>query len=230
MLQQTLINTGFNVETVTYIVTPTVNSCMGTPALFTVSVFPVPDVYFTPGFQAICPLQSCNILNNSHVSGASFIWTASGSSILVSGYSAGSGGSIQQTLNNTGFNIETVTYQVSPTANGCPGINNNVIVSVHPAPAVTFTPCWDLITTTDAQSIVLKGGIPLSGNYSGTGVSSGIFYPSVSGIGTFNIAYSCINQFGCNGSASQSITVMSPSFFSCGNTLTDIRDNKSILP
>ena len=93
------------------------------------------------------------------MSGASFIWTATGSSLLVTGYSSGSGDQIQQTLNNTGYNIETVTYHVAPTANGCPGINNDVVVSVDPAPVVSFTLCIDPVTTTDAQPIKLKEGI-----------------------------------------------------------------------
>jgi len=226
-IQQTLNNTGYNIEMVTYNVTPAANSCSGDPTSFTVTVFPVSDVYFTPTSQTICPLQTTNIMNNSHVPGATYTWTATGSSLMVTGFSGGSGNQIQQTLNSISDNFETVTYSVSPSANGCPGTGNIVMVTVDPNPAVTFTPCWDLITTTNAQPIILKGGIPLNGTYSGTGVSGGKFYPSVSGIGTFTITYNKTNQYGCSGSASQSIIVIAPSSFSCGNNLTDIRDNKT---
>jgi uncharacterized protein (TIGR02145 family) len=227
LIQQTLINTGYNIETVTYVVTPIANSCSGDTAHFKVMVYPVSDVYFTPPSQAICPLQTSNIIINSHVAGTTFTWTATGSSFLVSGYSSGSGNQIQQTLNNTGYNIETVTYHVSPTANGCAGTNNDVVVSVDPNPSVTFTYCWDPITTTNAQPIKLKGATPLNGTYSGTGVSAGQFYPAVAGVGTFTITYSYSNLYSCSGTASQTITVIAPLSFNCGNTLTDIRDNKS---
>jgi uncharacterized protein (TIGR02145 family) len=73
----------------------------------------------------------------------------------------------------------------------------------------------------------LKGGTPLSGTYSGTGVSAGVFSPAMAGIGTFTITYAYSNLYGCNGAASQSITVIAPLSFNCGNNLTDIRDNKS---
>jgi len=225
-ITQALTNTGFNIESVTYRVAATATGCTGDSTDFIITVFPVADAYFIPPSQAICPLQTCNISNNSHVSGASFTWTATGSSLQVSGYSAGSGNLIQQTLDNTGYNIETVTYHVSPTANGCAGTSNNVVVSVDPNPSVNFTPCWDPITTMDAQPIKLKGATPLNGTYSGTGVIANQFYPAVAGVGTFPINYSYTNLYGCSGNASQSITVVAPLPFTCGNTMTDPRDNK----
>jgi len=228
-IQQTLINTGFNIETVTYNVTPIANICPGDPTSFTVTVFPVPDVYFIPPSQALCPLQTSNITNNSHVSGSAFTWTASGSSPLITGYSGGSGPLIQQTLDNSGFNIETVTYQVAPTANGCPGINNNVVVTVNPAPVVTFALCVDPVTTTDAQPIKLKGGNPVNGTYTGRGVSGATLYPALAGVGTDTIFYSFSNTYGCSGNNYLVISIISPLPFSCGNTLTDPRDSKQYL-
>jgi uncharacterized protein (TIGR02145 family) len=226
-INQTLINSGFNIENVTYRIAATAVGCTGDSTNFIVTVFPVPDVYFTPSAQTICPLQTTNITNNSHVPGSTYTWTASGSSLLVSGYSSGSGNMIQQTLNSTSNNFEAVTYHVSPAANGCQGTNNNVMITINPNPVVTFTPCWDQITTTSAKPITLKGGIPLNGTYSGTGVSGGIFYPSIAGIDTVVITYSYSNVYTCNVNASQTLIVIAPVFFTCGNILTDIRDNKT---
>ena len=221
---QTLTNTGFTIESVTYRVAATATGCAGDSTDFIVTVFPVADAYFTPPSQAICPLQTCNITNNSHVSGASFTWTATGSSVLVSGYSAGSGNLIQQTLNNTGYNIETVTYHVAPTANGCPGQTTMSWLQLIPTLSVNFYPCWDPVTTTNAQPIKLKGGTPFNGTYSGTGVS-GRQILSCSGRcrNFYHQLFSYTNIYGCNGNASQSITVIAPLFFNCGNTLTDIQ-------
>jgi uncharacterized protein (TIGR02145 family) len=222
-----LVNSGFNTETVTYLVTPQVNGCSGLTVSFVVTVFPVPDVYFSPASRTICPWENSAITNNSHVTGTSFAWTASGSTPQASGFISGSGSWIQQVLNNTGTNIETVTYQVSPTANGCQGVTSNVVVTIDPAPLVSFATCHDPVVTTDAQPVKLRGGIPLNGIYSGIGVAGTSFFPAVAGIGTFSIDYIYTNQFGCKDTAVQSITVVSPGSFTCGSSLTDPRDNKT---
>jgi len=227
MIQQTLVNSGFNLETVTYGITPIANSCSGDPVNFVVTVFPVPDAYFTPAGQTMCTGQTTGITILSHVTGTSFTWTATGSSGFVNGYSAGSGTLIQQTLNNTGYNVETVTYAAHPTANGCPGTLHSAIVNVDPYPSVSFAACFDEVTTTNGQPIRLKGGTPLGGAYSGAGVSAGQFYPAVAGTGTFTITYSYTNTYSCSQIASATITVLSPIPFSCGNALTDIRDNQA---
>jgi uncharacterized protein (TIGR02145 family) len=226
MIIQQLVNTGFNLETVTYQVTPIANSCYGDAIPFTVTVFPVPDVYFTPAAQAICSGQTSNVSILSHVAGATFTWTASGSSANVSGYSAGSGNLIQQTLFNSLYNIERVTYLASPTANGCPGISGSVVVTVNPLPVVDLPACTDVITTTSGQPIRLRGGIPLGGTYSGTGVSSGIFYPGMAGAGIHWVYYTYVNSMGCTRNDSINLSVVDPIPLVCGNSLTDIRDGK----
>ena len=47
-----------------------------------------------------------------------------------------------------------------------------IIMSGTLAPIVTFTSCFDTMTTVNAKPIKLKGGIPLGGTYSGPGVNS----------------------------------------------------------
>lgn len=225
-ITQTLVNSGFNLETVTYHIIPHANGCDGDTTNFIVTVFPVPDVYFTPPSQILCSGTTSNIHNLSHVTGATFTWTASGSSPNISGYSSGSGDMIQQTLTNSGYAIESVNYTVTPVANGCTGTFNHVIITVDPLPAVSLTSCWDPVTTTNAQPIILKGGIPLGGIYSGTGVNSGTFYPGTAGTGGHTISYSYVNVYGCSRIANQTISVIPPPAFTCGNTLTDIRDTK----
>ena len=223
---QTLVNTGFNIETVNYAVTPSLNGCDGPIANYIVTVNPVADVYFNPNGQTFCSSGTTSIAILSHVAGTTFTWTATGSSGNISGFAPGSGNLIAQTLVNSGTNVETVNYDVFPLANSCAGTDNHVIVNVNPKPQVSFTACNDIVTRTDAKSITLKGGLPLGGIYSGTGVNAGIFYPSLSGAGTFTITYSYTNTWGCNASMSQNITVINAIPFNCDNILTDIRDNQ----
>jgi uncharacterized protein (TIGR02145 family) len=99
-------------------------------------------------------------------------------------------------------------------------------MSVPASPVVTFIACYDTITTTNAKPFKLKGGIPLGGTYSGSGVANGIFSPAIAGTGTKNITYAYINAALCSATATSTIIVMSPGVFICNNNLTDIRDNK----
>lgn len=227
IIAQTLQNAGWNLETATYVVTPTANSCAGDTSHFRVTVYPVADAYYTPATQSICPLQTTNISISSHVTGASYTWTAAGSSPLVSGYAASSGAIVQQTLNNTGFAIETVTYHVTPIANGCTGTASNLLISVDPNPTVSFTTCWDPVLTTTSKPITLKGVAPVGGTFAGPGVTAGVFYPATAGVGTHTINYTSINSYGCSAGKTQTISVVAPLAFSCGNSLFDPRDNQN---
>ena len=132
-INQTLVNSGFANETVTYHVTPQNSGCPGSVTDYTVTVFPVPDVFFIPNGQTLCEGQPSGLSLQSHVTGTTFAWTATASSLNLSGYSDGSGNLIAQTISNAGATIEWVTYQVTPTANGCPAGN-------HPAGGVDCQP------------------------------------------------------------------------------------------
>lgn len=227
IVAQTLTNSGFNNESVIYQIVPVANGCSGTAVPFTQTVFPIPDVYFTPASQTICPWQSTNIANLSHVVGTTYTWTVSASSANVTGYSAGLGPLIKQTLNNLGTQIETVDYYVVASANGCLGSSSHVIVSVSPAPIVAFTSCFDPITTSNAKPFQLKGGVPINGTYTGSGITGTTFYPALAGVGTHVIEYIYTNQFNCKDTAHQSIEVQSTPVFTCGSSFTDPRDGTS---
>lgn len=101
-------------------------------------------------------------------------------------------------------------------------------IDVNPKPIVTFALCFDSITTTSAKPITLKGGIPLGGVYSGSGVNSttGIFNPPAAGVGTKSIKYTVTNSYTCSAFATKNIIVQASPAFTCGNKLTDVRDNK----
>jgi len=223
---QSLANSVFNNEIVTYGVTPTFMGCPGSTTNVLVTVFPVADVYFTPNGETICSGTAPSIGLNSHVTGASYTWNASGSSGNINGFGPGSGSPISQVLNNTGFSLETATYTITPTANSCTGTPNNVVVTVKPLAAVSFTACTDVVTTTAASPFTLKGGLPLGGTYSGTGVNAGLFDPAIAAAGTHAITYSYSNVYGCAKTASLNITVLNPLPFFCDSPLTDVRDNQ----
>jgi uncharacterized protein (TIGR02145 family) len=224
IIADSLKNTGTNIEFVDYSVTPSLNGCDGPPSTYRVFVNPVANVTFTPNGQTLCSGVTTGIALGSGVAGTTFSWTATGSSGNISGFEPGAGFTISQILTNSGLNNETATYHVSATANGCLGETRNVVATVAPSPVLAFSLCTDVITTSDAVPFTLKGGIPLGGTYSGSGVNAGIFYPGLSGAGTITINYSYSNTWGCNANQSQTITVINAVPFNCDNVLTDLRD------
>jgi gliding motility-associated-like protein len=134
LLNQTLSNSGFTTGTVTYNILPHANGCAGHIAAFAVTVYPVPNLSNSPLREQICSSTSTNITLTSNVSGTLFTWTATPSSGSVSGYSNNSIPTtiLNQTLINTSATDQTVTYNITPQANGCYGSLYHYVVTVHP--------------------------------------------------------------------------------------------------
>ncbi len=149
----------------------------------------------------------------------------------------------QWKLNDADAGINSQFYTMTPANNdqvkciltssmscvtGNPATSLPIVMNVAATPAVSFINCFDAITTINAKPIRLKGGLPLNGTYSGPGVNSstGMFTPSVAGIGIKTITYSYTNAALCSASQTQTITVQAVPVFTCGNNLIDIRDNK----
>jgi uncharacterized protein (TIGR02145 family) len=142
---------------------------------------------------------------------------------------------------NTGSNSSTFIY--NPVNNdsvrciltsnlncvtGNPVSSAKIIMSGTLAPSVTFASCFDTVTAVGAKPFKLKGGLPIGGTYSGPGVipATSIFSPSIAGPGTHLIHYNYTNIANCTNHATAVIRNLSLVTFTCGNNLTDIRDNK----
>jgi uncharacterized protein (TIGR02145 family) len=128
-------------------------------------------------------------------------------------------------------NGDVVTCEMISNLNcvtGNPAISNSIILTERPAPVVSFSSCFDTITTISAKAIKLKGGLPIGGQYSGPGVNpiTGIFKPSTAGTGLKTITYTYTNTYTCLATKSKTILVIADPAFNCGNNFTDIRDNK----
>lgn len=89
------------------------------------------------------------------------------------------------------------------------------IVTINRSPQITFVKPRDICLDASSRIIVPQAtwytGFPVSSNtYSGTGITnntSGLFDPSISGVGTFNIKFLQVSDKGCKDSAIQPITV-----------------------
>jgi uncharacterized protein (TIGR02145 family) len=172
---------------------------------------------FCPGSTVICSATPINGGGNPL-----YQW-------IVNGINAGINSNTYSFIPNNGDSIRCVMTSNLTCATGSPVSSIKIIMSGSLAPIVTFTSCFDTITTVNATPIKLKGGIPLGGIYSGSGVNSGtgIFTPSIAGTGTKTITYTYTNAALCSAYKTLSIIVMSNPNFTCGGTLTDIRDGKT---
>ncbi|MCX6247750.1 MAG: hypothetical protein NTW10_08450 [Bacteroidetes bacterium] len=159
-------------------------------------------------------------------------------------FNGGLSSSYQWKVNGTDVGSDNPVYTYSPSNNdniscrlnssltcssGNPAISNTLTMTVESNPVVTFTPCFDTVTTLNAKPFKLKGGIPLGGIYSGPGVNpvTGVFSPSLAGMGTHTVTYTSTNAALCTALATARIINQASSPFTCGNPVTDIRDNIS---
>ena len=177
----------FPVSSTIYTVTTTINGCQVQNEL-TLSVNPLPAVILTLN-NSICENASPFVLTGGSPAGGEYI----GNGI--------SNGTFDPSLSGDG--LIPVMYSYTD-GNGC---SNSAFssITVNQLPIVTFL-INDSVCENESP-IVLSGGLPLGGVYTGNGVTSGFFDPSISGTGNIPVAYSYTDNNGCSNSETSSITV-----------------------
>ena len=170
-ISQTLTATGSVAGTATYTITPTANSCAGTPLAVVITVDPIPVVNVTPLMQTICSGTNTSIALTSNVSGTTYTWTVAQSG--VSGATDGSGTPISQPLTATGATAGTATYTITPTANDCIGTTKTIVITVNPIPVITTNPSLQSICSGTSSNIALTSNISGS-TFAWTVVQSGV--------------------------------------------------------
>ncbi len=135
----TLTNTTAAPVTVTFMITPSVNGCTGTPVSATILVNPTPNAVATPSSQSICSGNNITtIAITGNVAGTTYNWIRNNSG-TVTGIAASGSGDISGALTNTTNAPVTVTFTITPSANGCSGASITATVTVNPLPDATIT-------------------------------------------------------------------------------------------
>ncbi len=163
----TLTNTTNIPLTVTFTITPSYTNagatCNGTPITATVLVNPTPNATATPSSQTTCSGTAIQtIVLTGAVSGTTFNWTRD-NTVAVTGIAASGSGNISGTLTNTTNAAVTVTFTITPTANGCAGTPITATVVVNPIPNAVATPASQTVCSGVAITTIV-----LSGNVAGT--------------------------------------------------------------
>jgi hypothetical protein len=171
--------------TTTYMVTGTdANGCTATD-MITVNVNAAPAVVANATATAVCAGSPVVLTGSGAVS---YTWTGS-------------------VTDNVSFvPTSTNTYTVTGTdANGCTN-TDEITVTVNPLPNVTLAIPTSTMCVDDAD-LTLTGGSPAGGTWNGPGISGSTFDPMTAGAGTQTITYFFTDANGCDGSATDVITV-----------------------
>jgi len=149
-----------NAGTITYLVTPEANGCYGTPIEIHVLVNTIPAMTISVANITICSGGTTQINLSSTNSATTYSWTIVAQNGVL-GANNGSGSIIQQVL-TTSSPIATgnITYEITPSANGCLGVPSQVTLTVNPNPQILGTLLPVTICSGESTSIVVLGSLP----------------------------------------------------------------------
>ncbi len=165
-----LVNPSLSIGAVVkYIITPTLNGCVGENFELLVTVIPKPDLLITPATDTICTGGTTNFTLSSSYSSAIYKWTSSLTSGDATGFSnqfnANANNKITDALVNNGSVNAIVTYTItsvaSDTAN-CEGETKTVVVVIRPGATVANAGIDQLLC--NASIATLNGNVPAVGS------------------------------------------------------------------
>ena len=107
----------------------------------------------------------------------------------------------------TATGLSKGSYSVTVTGAGC---TKTITVELEDPsiPSVTLAPFADIAL--NASPVILTGGSPVGGIFSGAGINNGSFDPSI-GIGTYDVVYTFEDAVtGCSDTATSTVTVVAP--------------------
>ena len=129
------VRSGNGVVTISY-ATPG-PTCTGPSVSFTITVNPTPNAVATPPTQTICSGTAMTpIVLTGNVSGTVFNWTRDNQVNVTGIPNAGSGNISGTPINNTTVQ-QTVTFTITPVANGCTGTPITATLIVNKEPTIT---------------------------------------------------------------------------------------------
>lgn len=203
-------NTGSSPVTAIISVTPTANSCVGTPITYSITVNPIPNVNAVSSSTFCSGATVPTTSFSGSVTATTFSWSNTNTTIGLG--ASGTGNVNSFTSSNTTANPITGVVTVTPSANTCVGIPTSFSILVNPIPNVTAVPnasyCSGATVPASAYTSSVTG---TTFNWSNTNISIGL---GASGMGNTS-SFSSVN----NGSTSVTgVVTVTPSANSCIGT------------
>ncbi len=163
-----LTNTTNTPQTTTFtVIATTEEGCNSDSYLVTVLVNPSITVSATPSNQTICSGSTINTIlmsNPNNVSGVTYSWTRNNTTNLTGIPNNGTGDTIAGIITNNTNTVQSTTFTITATANGCQTIINNVTITVNPKPTISGAPSTQtLCGGNPITPIVLSSGSGISG-------------------------------------------------------------------
>ena len=127
-----------------------------------VTIQSIPDLTTSLTGHGTCSGMNFDIPLTSSSAGASFSWSTPtcSANIALPLPIAGSGNSLNGNLSVTNLVQGTVTYPITPTANGCNGVTKNLVVTVDPKPNITSpTSPSENLCSGGTTNIALQSGL-----------------------------------------------------------------------
>jgi hypothetical protein len=132
--------------------------CNGTPVTGVVSVKPNPVVTVTNNAPSICSGSNASIVLSSDVIGTTFNWTRTNTG-NVNGSTGGTGSPINIALTNLTNTPQTVSFDITSSAGGCPGALVSTSVVVKPTPSFTLTNFTGTLCSGGTSNITLTPNV-----------------------------------------------------------------------
>lgn len=145
---------------VTFTITPTLNGCQGTPITATVTVNPAIVITTSTTTLQRCSGISTSISGiSSNISNTTYTWTRDNLINVTNIADNGSGLSLGIPINNTSVS-QTVSFIITPNANGCSGTPFNITLIIDPKPNAIATPLSQNICSGESiQNIVITSDV-----------------------------------------------------------------------
>ncbi len=194
-------------------VTPSANSCIGTPTNYTVLVNPIPTV------NAVASATYCNgdvvpaVNFSGSVASATYSWTNSNTAIGTSASGITTVPSFNATNSASTFISGIIT--VTPSANSCAGVPTNYTVVVNPTPVVNAVPSATYCSGDAVAATTFTGNVATTTySWSNSNTAIGTGANGVATIPGFNATNS-------SASGISGVITVTPSANSCLGTPTD---------
>ncbi|MHC1707236.1 MAG: cohesin domain-containing protein [Bacteroidales bacterium] len=180
------------------------NGCSGSADL-SVTVNPLPVVTFAGTLPPVCVTSTTYVLSSGTPAGGTY----SGPGVTGTNFNA----------SVAGVGTHTIIYTYTD-GNGCTNFATNSIVVV-PTPVVTWTTVLPAVCE-NGDPFILTGALPTGGIYSGPGVVSNVFDPSLAGAGVHTLTYTFTDGFGCTSSITNTVTVNALPVITWAGALADL--------
>ncbi|WP_295335133.1 PKD-like domain-containing protein [Flavobacterium sp.] len=141
---QTIVTTNTNPGTVTYVITPTFNGCVGSPFNYIINVNPAPSITTQPASSSVClggTATTMTVSLNSSAVTPTYQWYSNSSN-------SNTGGTLIPGATNSSYSpptstVGTIYYYavISLASGGCSGLTSAVAsVTVNPLPTINTQP------------------------------------------------------------------------------------------